>query len=86
MLLPGLSANFNEPQSDDPTSTPPMPGQQPQQPAQGQAQGLADALARRKKKGLIGPSVKPPSALAAAIAKAKRTRVGGEQVRLERMS
>ena len=28
MPLPGLSADFNEPQSDDPTSAPPMPDQQ----------------------------------------------------------
>jgi len=31
MPFPGLSANFNEPQSDDTTSTPPMPDQQPTQ-------------------------------------------------------
>ena len=49
MPLPGLSADFNEPQSNDPTTAPPM--QQPQQPAP--PQGLAQALARRKKKGLV---------------------------------
>jgi hypothetical protein len=80
MPLPGLGADFNEPQSSDPTSAPPMPDQQRmQQPSQGQAQGLAQALANRKKKGLIGPTVKPPSTLAAAISKAKRARQGGDK-------
>jgi len=79
MPFPGLSANFNEPQSNDPTSAPPMPDQQHVQPQQGQAQGLADALAKRKKKGLIGPSVKTPSALSAAISSARRARQGGHR-------
>ena len=78
MPLPGLSADFNEPQSNDPTSAPQMPDQQPQT-SQGQAQGLAQELARRKKKGLIGPTMRAPSTLAAAIAKAKRARVGGDK-------
>jgi hypothetical protein len=79
MPFHGSNANFNEPQSDDPVSDPPMPDQQPMQPSQGQAQGLAQALAKRKKRGLIGPTVKPPSTLAAAISKAKRGRVGGDK-------
>jgi hypothetical protein len=77
MPLPGVSADFSEPRSNDPTSAPPM--QIPQQPSQGQAQGLAQALANRKKKGLIGPTIKPPSTLAAAISKAKRARVSGDK-------
>jgi hypothetical protein len=72
MPLPGLSADFNEPQDGDPTSAPPMPNQQ--QPQQGQ-QGLAQALARRKKKGLA----KPPSTLAAAISKARRGRPSADK-------
>ena len=75
MPLPGLSADFNEPQSADPTSAPPMPDQQPLQP--GQAQGLVQALARKKKKGLV--TVRPPSALAAAISKAKRARPSSQK-------
>jgi hypothetical protein len=75
--LPGLSADFNEPQSNDPTSTPTMPDQQPMQPSAGQAQGLAQALARKKKKGLV--TVRPPSALAAAISKAKRARPSSQK-------
>lgn len=77
-----LGSNFNEPQSSDPTSAPPMPDQQPQQnpqPMQGQAQGLAQALARRKKRGLIGPTVRTPSPLAAAISAAKRGRQSGHK-------
>jgi len=74
MPLPGLSADFNEPQSSDPTSATPM--QIPQQPSQGQAQGLAQALARKKKKGV---TVRPPSALAAAISRAKRARPSSEK-------
>ena len=76
-----LGSNFNEPQSSDPTSAPPMPDQQPQtqQPMQGQPQGLAQALARRKKKGLIGPTVRTPSPLAAAISAAKRGRQSGHK-------
>lgn len=75
-----LGSDFNEPQSSDPTSAPPMPDQQPQQnpqPMQGQAQGLAQALAHRKKKGLIGPTVKTPSPLSAAIARSRRARPSG---------
>jgi hypothetical protein len=64
------NANFQEPSSPDPTSTPPMPDQTPLQ--QGQPQGLAAALARRKKKA--GGPVKKPGPLAAAIARAKRAR------------
>ena len=76
-LIPSaLSANFNEPQSNDPTSAPPVQIPQ-QQPAQ---QGLAQALAQRKrKKGLVGPTIKKPSSLAAAISKAKRARQGGDK-------
>jgi hypothetical protein len=74
MPFPGSTAQFNEPQSNDPTSAPPMPDQQPMQPqAPPQAQGLAQALASRKKKG-IGPTIKTPSTLAAAISRAKRAR------------
>ena len=73
-----LGSNFNEPQSDDPTSAPPMPDQQPQQnPQPMQAQGLAAALAKRKKRGLIGPTIKTPSALSAAIARSRRARPSG---------
>lgn len=82
MPFPGSNASFNEPQSNDPTSAPPMPDQQPMQspqPSQGQAQGLAQALAQRKKKGLIGPIVKPPSTLASAISKAKRARPSADK-------
>jgi hypothetical protein len=79
MAFPGLSADFNEPQSNDPTSAPEMPDQQPSdqpiEPQQGRMQGFAAALARRKKKkGTVGPTVRQPSALAAAIARAKRAR------------
>lgn len=72
-------ADFQEPSSPDQTSAPQMPDQQPQQnqPLQGQAQGLAQALARRKKKGVIGPTVKTPSALSAAIARSRRARPSG---------
>ena len=77
MPLPGLSADFNEPQSEDTTSAPPMPNEQSMQ--QKSAQGLAQALARKKKKGLIGPTVKPPSALAAAISRAKRARLSSQK-------
>jgi hypothetical protein len=78
MPFPGLSANFNEPQSDDTTSAPPMPDQQPtQQPTVGQS--LAAALSKRKKSGLIGPTVKQPSELKAAIARARRARPSSEK-------
>ena len=72
MPFPGSTANFNEPQSDDPTSAPPMPDEQQTMQQPSQAQGLAQALARKKKKGLV--TVRPPSALSAAISKAKRAR------------
>ena len=52
--LPGLGSSFNEPQSNDPTSAPPMPDQQQPQAPQGPPQGLAQALAQRKRKP-IGP-------------------------------
>jgi hypothetical protein len=59
MPFPGSTASFNEPQSNDPTSAPPMPDQQPMQqpvqPSQGQAQGLAQALANREEKGIDRP-------------------------------
>jgi len=74
--MDALSANFNEPQSNDPTSAPQMPDQQ-QQPTVGQS--LAAALKKRKKSGAIGPNVKQPAALKAAIAKARRARVGGDK-------
>jgi hypothetical protein len=64
------TADFQEPNSPDQTSAPQMPDQ----PALPQA--LAQALARRKKKGSVGPSVKPPSTLAAAISKSKRAMPG----------
>jgi hypothetical protein len=76
------NANFQEPSSPDQTSSPPIQDQQPQQnpqPMQGQAQGLAQALARRKKKGLIGPTVRTPSPLTAAISAAKRGRQSGHR-------
>lgn len=59
----GLSANFNEPSSKDPTSAPSE--QVPQSP-------VSQALAK-KKKG-FGPGVKNSGALAGAIARAKRAR------------
>ena len=78
MPFPGLSANFNEPQNDDTTSAPPMPDQQPmQQPTVGQS--LAAALSKQKKSGLIGPTVKQPSELKAAIARARRGRPSSEK-------
>ena len=67
------NANFQE-GSPDQTSAPQMPDQQPMQ---GQAQGLAQALARKKKKGLV--TVRPPSALAAAISRAKRARPSSQK-------
>jgi len=72
--MDALSANFNEPQSNDPTSAPQMQDQQ--QPTVGQS--LAEALKKRKK-GVINPNVKQPAALKAAIAKARRARVGGDK-------
>jgi len=76
MPFPGLSASFNEPQNDDPTSTPPMqvPGNQPTV-----GQSLAAALSKRKKAGLIGTTVKQPSELKAAIARARRARPSSEK-------
>jgi hypothetical protein len=75
MPLPGLSANFNEPQSNDPTSAPQMPDQQ-QQPTVGQS--LAEALKKRKR-GVINPNVKQPAALKAAIARARHGRPSSEK-------
>jgi hypothetical protein len=75
-----LSANFNEPQTDDTTSAPPM-----QIPSSGQAQAptvgqsLAQALKKRKAAGLINPSTKQPAALKAAIARARRAHQGGDK-------
>ncbi len=86
MPLPGLSADFNEPQSDDSTSAPQMQVPQGAQQApsltpraQSIAGGLAQALAKRKKAGLIGPTSKAPAALAAAIARARRAHQGGDK-------
>lgn len=62
----GLSPNFNEPSSDDPTSASQPVNQPVQQPA-------LQAVGQRKKKG-FGPNVRNPGALAAAIAKSKRAR------------
>jgi len=71
------AANFQEPSSPDQTSTPQMPDQQPQlSPQTSQGQSLAQALMQRKKKGAVGPNVRTPSTLAAAISKAKRARPG----------
>ena len=76
MPFPGATAPFNEPSTDDTTSAPQMPDQGlQQQPTVGQS--LAAALSRRKKAGLIGPTVKQPSELKAAIARARRARQGG---------
>ncbi len=82
----GLDANFNEPSSDDPTSAPSMqvPQGAQQSPsltprAQSIAGGLAQALAKRKKAGLIGPTNKAPAQLAAAISRAKRAHQGGDK-------
>ena len=83
MPLPGLSANFNEPQSDDPTFAPPMPDQKPMQqlaPQTAQGQSLAQALMARKKKKGVGPTVRTPSTLAAAISKSKRARPGASKL------
>jgi len=73
------AANFQEPGSPDQTSAPQMLEQQQQlSPQTTQGQNLAQALLHRKKKG-IGPTVRIPSTLAAAISKAKRARVGGDK-------
>ena len=64
--FPGISANFNEPQTDDTTSAP-----QVQQPSPVNA--VAQILQQKKKKG-FGPNVRNPGALAAAIGRAKRAR------------
>lgn len=87
MSLPGLSANFNEPQSNDPTSAPaiqiPQGAEQspqaPMQQASQRVQGLAQALAQRKKKTGIEPTIRTPSTLAAAISAAKRARQSGHR-------
>ena len=68
------AANFQEPGSPDQTSAPQMPDQRQQlSPQTGQGQSLAHALMQRKKKG-VGPTVRTPSTLSAAISKAKRAR------------
>jgi len=70
------AANFQEPGSPDQTSALQMPDQQQQlSPQTAQGQSLAQALLQRKKKR-IGPAVRTPSTLAAAISKAKRARPG----------
>ena len=66
------NANFQE-GSPDQTSAPQMPDQQPMQASA----GLAAALARKKKKGLV--TVRAPSALAAAISRAKRARPSSQK-------
>lgn len=73
------AADFNEPSSVDQTSAPQMqvPQSGPQTP---QGQSLAQALLNRKKKGLIGPTVRTPSMLAAAISKSKRARPGSSKL------
>jgi len=71
------SADFGS-LNPDTTSTPPIPTEQ--QPTPQPAQGLAAALARRKKKGLVGPTVRTPSTLAAAISKSKRARPGASKL------
>ena len=83
-MIPGVTtANFQEPSSPDQTSAPPMPDQQPDLAMQTQGQpvsrasGLAAALAKRKR--LAGPTMRPPSALASAISRAKRARQGGDK-------
>jgi hypothetical protein len=73
------AANFQEPSSPDQTSAPQMPNQQQLAPQTAQGQSLAQALMNRKKKGLIGPTMRTPSTLAAAISKSKRARVGGDK-------
>ena len=74
LISSAVSANFNEPQSDDSTSAPPL--QIPQQPAPGLAQALAQ---RKKKKRPIGLTVKTPGPLASAISAAKKARQGGHK-------
>jgi len=74
------AANFQEPGSPDQTSALQMPDQQQQlSPQTAQGQNLAQALLQRKKKRSVGPTVRTPSTLAAAISKAKRARVGGDK-------
>ena len=77
-----LNANFQEPSSPDTTSAPQIPDQTPQQQqltpgAQKIAGGLAAALAKRKK--AAGPSIKAPSQLTAAIARARKARPSSEK-------
>ena len=77
-----LNGNFNEPQSVDETSAPPIQvpqGAQLTPRAQGIATGLAAALAKRKKAGTVGPTSRAPSTLAAAISRAKRAHQGGDK-------
>jgi hypothetical protein len=73
-------ASFNEPQSSDTTSAPqvqiPQGSQGPTQPPQ--QQSLAQALAKRKK-GTAGPTMRPPSTLAAAISRSKRARPSADK-------
>jgi hypothetical protein len=69
------AADFQEPASPDQTSAPAMQSG-PQTP---QGQSLAQALLHRKKKGPIGPTVRTPSTLAAAISKSKRARPGASK-------
>ena len=74
------AANFQEPGSPDQTSAPQMPDQQAQlTPQTARGQSLAEALLRRKKKA-IGPTVRTPSTLAAAISKSKRARPGSSKL------
>lgn len=69
----GMSPNFNEPQSNDPTSAPPMndPTSSSVQPMQNP---VAQILAKKKKS-----SVRNPGALAGAIARAKKARQSGQK-------
>jgi len=70
------AANFQEPSSPDQTSAQMADQQQQLSPQTAQGQSLAQALMQRKKKGAVGPTVRTPSTLAAAISKAKRARPG----------
>ena len=72
------AADFQEPSNMDQTSAPQMPQQLAPQTIQGQS--LAQALLKRKKKGTIGPTVRTPSTLAAAISKSKRARPGASKL------
>ena len=78
MPMPGLSANFDEP-AERRSDLCPADARSAAHAAQsaGQAQGLAQALTRKKKKGLV--TVRPPSALAAAISRAKRARPSSQK-------